>query len=501
MNLKSFFKYSLVLGILALSNVECNQQDYLAINQDPNNVLDAPIEQVYTSACVSLGFFAGSDLDRYSSLIAQQWSGTLPNQTGEYERYNISGTDVNNSWALAYSTVLSDLELVIQKATKESSPSYAGVAKILKVYMFQLLVDAWGSVPYTEALKFTENTSPKFDDGATIYPALIALLDAAIVDINAAGSIKAPAANSSIFTGAWTAQRPKWERLANTLKMRMYLHYSKLDKAKAVTEIGKLATANVMTGIADNFQMPFFNVSGQQNPIQQFEVARGNYLFGNATMVDMMNATADPRRPKYFMTFPLYSGQYKGSPSGNLASNIKFSRLFTYLRGDSLNTGAIVPAADGSVSATQYGFSGVAPIRMLTFAEYNFIRAEAAVLGVTGIAADSFYRSGIRASMSMAGVTTAATEAYIAANPFPIAGTEADKIKRIIEEKYIANFGVIMEPWTDYRRTGYPVLTVPSNALFPAVPRTLLFPQSELDRNTNTPTTRTAPTDRVFWDK
>jgi hypothetical protein len=499
MNLKRFFKYAVVLGGLAFSTFAC--QDFLDINKDPNAVLDAPIEQVYTSAIVSLGFFAGSDLDRYSTLIAQQWSGTLPNQTGEYERYNISGTDVNNSWNLVYSTTLSDLELVIQKADKEKSPNYGGVAKILKAYTFSLLVDAWGNVPYSEALKFTDNTSPKFDDAASIYTALIASLDVAIADINNTASVKSPGANSSIYTGTWAAQKPKWERLANTLKMRMYLHYSKVDKAKAVAEITKLTTANLMTGIADNFQMPFFNVSGQQNPIAQFEVSRGNYLFGNAYMVDMMNTKADPRRAKYFVTFPLYSGNYKGSPSGNLASNIKFSRLFTYLRGDTLNAAPITAAADGSVSATQYTFSGVAPIRMLTFAEYNFIRAEAAVLGVAGATAESFYLAGIRASMSMAGVTTAAADAYIAANPFPATGTDAEKIKRIIEEKYIANFGVVMEPWTDYRRTGYPALTVPSNALFPAVPRTLLYPQSELDRNVNAPTSRIEPTERVFWDK
>ena len=66
--------------------------------------------------------------------------------------------------------------------------------------------------------------------------------------------------------------------------------------------------------MADNFQMPFFNTSGQQNPIHQFEVSRANYLFGNATIVNMMNDKKDPRRAKYFTTFPLYSGLYKGSP-------------------------------------------------------------------------------------------------------------------------------------------------------------------------------------------
>jgi hypothetical protein len=499
MNLKRFFTYTAFLGGLAVAMVSC--QDYLDINKDPNAVVDAPIEQLFTSATGSLGFFGGSDLNRYSSLISQHWSGTLPNQTGDYERYVISATDVNNSWDLAYSTILSDLELVIQKSVTEKSPNYGGPAKILKAYMFQLLVDAYGKVPYTEGLKFSKVIAPKFDDGATIYPSLITLLDEAIADVNNTTSVKAPAANSTIFTGSWASQKPKWERLANTLKMRMWLHYSKLDKAKAVTEIGKLAAANVMASNADNFQMAFFNVAGQYNSIHQFELSRGNYLFANATMVDMMNTKADPRRPKYFTTFPLNSGVYKGSPSANTSGNIKFSRLFTYLRGDSTNTAAVVPASDGSVSATQYTFTGTAPIRMLTFAEYNFIRAEAAVYGVAGVSADSFYRLGVRAAMSMAGVTAAATEAYIAANPFPTAGTEADKIKRIIEEKYVASYGIIIEPWTDYRRTGIPALVVPTNAQYPTVPRSLFYPQSEKDRNPNSPAQKGDLSERIFWDK
>jgi hypothetical protein len=499
MNLKRFFKYTAFLGGLAFAAASC--QDYLDINKDPNAVVDAPIEQLYTSATASLGFFAGSDLNRYSSLISQHWSGTLPNQTGDYERYVISGTDANNAWDLAYSTILSDLELVSQKAITDKSPNYAGPAKIMKAYMFQLLVDAWGKIPYTEALKFTKIKAPKYDDGATVYPALIALLDEAIADVNNTTSLKAPAANGAIFTGSWASQKPKWERLANTLKMRMWLHYSKIDKAKAVTEIGKLAAANVMTSNTDNFQMAFFNVSGSQNSIHQFEVSRANYLFANATLVDLMNAKADPRRPRYFTTFPLNSGVYKGSPAANSSTNIKFSRLFTFLRGDTTNTSAVVPAADGSVTSTQYTFTGAAPIRMLTFAEYNFIRAEAAVYGVAGIAADSFYRSGIRASMSMANVSAAATEAYIAANPFPTAGTEADKIKRIIEEKYVASYGIIMEPWTDYRRTGVPALVVPNNAQYPTVPRSLFYPQSEKDRNQNSPAQKADLSERVFWDK
>ncbi len=410
MNLKGFLKYSVVIGALLLPSVSC--QKFLDINHDPNAVVEAPIEQVFTSASTALGFFAGSDMHRYSALLTQQLSGQGPgtNQTQEYERYNIAGSDLNNAWGSAYHVILADLEIVIQKAAKENSPNYAGCAKIMKAYMFSLLADAWGSIPYSEALKFTDNIKPKFDDASTVYPALIALLDEAIVDVKNATSVKSPGTNSTIFTGAWSGSKTKWEAVANALKARLWLHTVKVDKAKALAAIGTLATATSMTSTADNFQMPFFNVSRQQNPIHQFEIDRANYLFANATMVDMMNAKSDPRRPRYFTQFPHFSGQYKGAKGGDLISQ-KYSRMHIYLRGDTTSTAA--GQVDGSILFTAYGYTGAAPVRMLTYAELQFIRAEAAVLGgaaIGGIAADSFFRSGIRASMTQAGVKAAAAD-------------------------------------------------------------------------------------------
>lgn len=510
MNLKRFFKNMTVMALL-LSIFSC--QDYLDVNKDPNAITEdqGPMEQIFTSAVVSLGFFSGSDLNRYSSLIAQQYSagsrGTTV-QTWEYERYNITGSDANNAWNLMYSTVLSDLEKTIEKANAAKAPAYAGCSKILKAYSYQLLVDAWGNIPYSESLKFLDNTTPKFDDGATVYPAIIALIDEGIANINdpanvIAGARVPIAVTSTPFpaAAAWTTTRARWERLANTLKMRMWLHYSKVDKAKAVTEIGKLVSANVMTANTDNFQMAFYNVAGQYNPIHQFEISRTNYLFGNATLVDMMNTKTDPRRARYFTSFPLFSGKYLGAKGGGTTENTKYSRFFIYLRGDTLAT--TTPLADGSLNPTganSYGYTGAAPIRMLTYSEYNFIRAEAAVLGVAGITADSFYRQGIRASMSQSGVASAAAEAYIAANPFPTTGSDADKIKAIIEEKFVSNYGIIMESWTDWRRTGVPTLTAPTNAVG-AIPRSLFYPQSEIDLNPNAPKQKGNLDERVFWDK
>lgn len=482
--------------------VSCN--DYLDINVSPNDVSDAPIEQILTTVTTTVGFLAGSDLNRFSSLIAQQYSGQgsgATTQPQEYERYNIQGSDVNNAWNLLYAGVLADTEIMIKKANESNSPHYAGIGKVLKAYLFHLIIDTWGKAPYSEALKFTDNLRPKFDDGEAVYDELIKLLDEAIVDLNAASSTKTPGVNSTIFSGNFNSTKNNWIKTANTLKMRLYLHYSKSNPSKMISGIDNLANSAVMASNADNFQMVFFNASRAQNPIHQFELDRANQLFPNSTLVNLMNAKEDPRRPRYFTPFPFTydvdNATYKGATAGDPAS-FKYSRFHIFLRGDTTKAASPINA-DGSLNNNSYTYTGSAPIRMLTFAEYNFIRAEAAVRGASGNP-DDFFKAGIRASMTAAGVATSAIDEYIAKNG-TLEGSDDNKIRQIIEEKFVANHGVVLESWTDYRRTGYPVLPLPAGALENSVPRSLYYPQSEIDLNSNAPAQKANLQERVFWDK
>jgi Starch-binding associating with outer membrane len=491
----------LMVAGLMITAVSCKK--YLDINTDPDNISDAPLPQLLTSAQVNLGFEAGSDLFRYSSLIAQQMSGqaSQPNQTYEYDRYNITGSDENNLWSSINSTTLSDLELIIKKATNSGSPYYSGVAKILKAFEYQKSVDTWGDIPYTDAQQLDKNTQPKYDKGEDIYKSITQLLTDAVTDLNAASSVLSPGANSVIYTNAsFTIAKANWIKLANTLKLRIYLHYSKKDPAFSLAQMTALinsAGVSFMASPADNFQMPFFNVPKQQNPIQQFEASRPNYLFANNTMVTLMVGKSDPRLPFYFTPLPFNSSPatYKGVKPGDPVGN-GYSRIHTYLRGAA--TGSPVQQADGGILSSAYTFTGAAPIRMLTYAEYCFIRAEAALMGAPG-SAQTFFTAGITASMTDAGVTPANITTYLTANG-TLAGTNAQQLKQIIEEKYVANFGVAMEPWTDFRRTGYPLLVPPSNAVLLSVPRSLFYPQSEIDLNANAPKQKTDLSAKVFWD-
>lgn len=471
-----------MVGIL--TNSSCKK--FYDINQDPDALTTAPIEQQLTSLTVNVGFYAGSDVNRFSSLIMQQYSGQssgAQNQTQDYEKYLIQGSDENNAWGTMYATILNDAENIITSAAASGSPHYSGVAKILKAYAYQISVDMWGDIPFSEAQKLTGNTQPKYDGAAQIYTALIRLLDEGITEVSATSSNKSPGSNSTIYPGNFATTKNNWIKFANTLKLRLYLHYSESDPAFAKAQIDLLVNSGVpfIAGNADNFQMSFLNQAASQNPIDQFETARAGYLVANNRLVSLMNAKSDPRRVSYFTQFPAGSGSYLGSVGGAAPSQ-SYSKLHTYLRG---------------FNGTSY--TGDAPIRMLTFAEYNFIRAEAALRFSSPGVAQTFYTAGITTSMTDAGVAAAAITTYLAANGV-LTGTPAQQLEQIITEKYIASYGVAVEPWTDWRRTGYPSISPPANAVVNYVPRSLYYPQSEIDLNPNAKQ-KTGLDVRIFWDK
>ncbi len=501
------FRYKNILAVLLFCGlISGSCKKFFDVNTDPANIKDAPINTVLPSITVNVGYLGASDLFRYSTLVIQQFSGQTTNTSQtfkEYERYNINNSDVNNQWSQLYATILADIAKIIPAAEKANSPHYAGVARLLKSYVYQLIVDAWGDVPYSEASLFGENLYPKYDKAEDIYLDLIKTIDTAITNINAPTSVFEPDQSTTIYNGSWATTKNKWLKFANTLKLRIFIHYTKKDKAYATSQITSLINSGAvfMESNADNFKMDFLPEAGRQNPINSIEGGQfRNAFFPNRFIVNMMNDNADPRRPFYFVPFPYNSSPatYKGASVLD-NSSVAYSRLNTFLKGTA-NIGNVVVNADGSITDGSITWSGNAPTRLLTFAEYNFIRAEAAlILGAPGDP-QQFFEAGIRASMAETGVSAAETNTYITARG-TLSGTDQQKLEQIINEKFVANFGVVMEPWTDWRRTGYPAMQpLPiSVAVYDQIPRSIVYPLSETSSNPNTPA-RADLLQRVFWD-
>ncbi len=98
----------------------------------------------------------------------------------------------------------------------------------MKAYHFQLLVDCYGDIPYSEALGRSLEATPVYDDAQTIYEDLIVQLTDAIALIkNAAGcpDVQNLATDDGMFGG----DMEEWIKFANTLKLRILVRQSDMD--------------------------------------------------------------------------------------------------------------------------------------------------------------------------------------------------------------------------------------------------------------------------------
>lgn len=514
------YKYaSVIIAFTTALLTTSSCKNALDINNSPNNFSDVPVVDLYNAAAVNVGFTGGSDLSRYTALIMQQWSGQSTgslNQTQQYETYLIQGSDLNNLWNSFYTNTLVNLNIIIQKASA-TSPHFSGAAKLLTAYTYGIMVDTWGKIPYSQALQLTVNTAPVYDDDASIYASLLAMIDSGIADLNAAtGAVELPTA-SPIFPGAYaTVAKAKWIKFASTLKLRLLLHMMKYDQAGTTTKINALigSGATFMAANADDFNATFYANAGAQNPIYQFETGtRNGYMVANNFLVTLMGTKQDPRMPLYFtpatLPYPTpvtttppsgiflpqtYAGVvYEGSVAG-AAPNEKFSHV----------------GAQSSTNSVNYyltGIKGEAPIHMLNYSEYLFVRAELnlvySVALPVGFTLEQLYQEGIKQSCLDAGVDAPTAAAYSFSRKLPATNSTLQSLQSIIEEKYVASYGEVVEPWTDYRRTGFPLIALPTTPVFQVgfVPRSFYYPQSEINTNLSCPGQKADLLQRVFWDK
>ena len=250
------------------------------------------------------------------------------------------------------------------------------------------------------------------------------------------------------------------KKAAYSISARHALQLSARDGSSAYTA-ALAATANGFTSNADDFLVPFEDAN--RNPIFQFMEQRTDIRMG-ATLVDMLVANDDPRLPFYAEEDG--DGNYVGSIPG------------------SANEDASKPGSD--VAATD------ASTKLMTYAELKFIEAEARLM-LSQSGAQAAYEAAVAASVLR--VTGAANTTWLTAN---IVGDPVT-LEKIITQKYIDGFGT-NQPYADYRRTGFPNLTVALGAVLPSIPTRFPYPQSELDFNTqNVPSVQIS--DKLWWDQ
>lgn len=464
--------------------------DFGDTNVDPNNPTDAPLPNLLSASEVTLAYTAGAEPAIWAGMFTQQIGG-ISLQSYDFDRYNVNDNFIDLTWNTLYAGAMNDFRYIIDKAARQTSPHYSGVAKILLATSLGLSSDMFGDIPYSEAFGGSSVLAPKYDSQEFVYGEIQRLLDEGIAELSESSSTLSPAADDLFYAG----NREKWIAAAYTLKARYYLHTTKINAQDAARNaLQALFSGNTtgayrgIAGNANDLQMNFGTAPTEANPWYQYGfVARPNEWRLGKAFVDLLNGNGtdvpvDPRR-----------------------------EFFAVEAGPGLGYSG-VPAGQGALPASRLGpFYGSAnsPVPLITYVEAKFMEAEARlILDENDPAAQAALTDAIRASFDKvgAGATPAAgREAYLAARG-TLSGSFQQKLATLITQKYIALF-TQFEVWNDWRRTGYPVLSpaLGGNSVFNPngeIPRRLPYAQSEKTTNPNIPTTTPSLQEpRLWWDR
>ena len=407
---------------------------------------------------VTNGRVIGHEIMQYSA---------LNNSFTQVQRFIFTLNNSNSVWNGFYGQV-TNLYTIRDMAIELEEPNYEAIALIMKSWVFSVLTDVFNEIPYTEAGRAVENSNftPVYDTQKTIYEGIFSDLERAndLLDtssgLNYGGDI--------LFNGNMLL----WKKFANSLRLRLLMRASNKADYNAAAKIKEIVDNPSNYPIFEsNDEHATYKYSGLLPDVFPFSTEREfdfNGYVASEFMVNTLKDLGDPRLSIYFeptkLSVDAGSPEFVGLPSG-IAAGDAFE--FNGGRdGQSLINNSLFLN-----NPTQEGI-------ILTYAEVQFLLAEAAFRNIIDGDPQEYYEAGVSASMDYWGAEM--DDAYLTTGPAAWDGSE----EKLFTQKYLALFWCGMEAWFDYRRTGYPTIVPgPENVNDDKVPVRLTYPTIEQSLN------------------
>jgi hypothetical protein len=547
---KNYFIYFLAALVMTVAP-GCKK--FLDVNKNLNDPTAVPVSLLLSNCerSIAANTALGTGLGGVMSIYVHQTTGRVG-----ADRYGAGAA----GWGGLY-TAIANLNVIITQGTAETRFKYAGVAKILKAYTFSILVDVYGDVPFSEFDQFNEGvTQPKFDQGKDIYPQLIALIDQGISDINnSAPNASVPGADDYIYKGNMT----NWIKAANTLKLKLYTQVRRVQNVATQVQALLASPSTLINSQAESFMMPYgpFGTTDDRHPAygDYNATQRGGQLFSpwmyeimKGRNANILNGIADPRIPYYIYNQKTATGTPENctefrdggfisilfGSNGNCrdgSNSDTYSLLGLYPAGGRYDDGAATTIT--TLTPLRAG-TGALPHQFITYADRLYLEAELIQAGViTGNAKTVFSKAldesfnqmdyiitnfikpgsagapqSVPAIATLAATATYKTEVLAEWD----AASSAKQMELIMTEKWINRIENPVDSYTDYRRTGYPVMFAPAPAgtvtsvtgpdgkVIPVqcdrlYPLSLPFDVGEINLNANAPPQKVPENYKVFW--
>jgi hypothetical protein len=504
------YKY-IILSLSVLLLGGC--QKWLDVNEDPNNPSEIDYEMVLPSGITSVVYVMGGKFQILGALWSEHWT----QSPGASQYAGIDAYDINSSnfddrqWGELYAGCLEATEYVRNEAAKEGSWNYYLAATVIQAYTFQILVDLYDKIPFSQALQGEDLLlEPVYENGQDIYDSLIARIDYALSkDIEDEDLKEFTADQDIIFNG----DIDNWVRFANSLKLKIYLRQSEARPDVAAAGIQAMYDEEVDFLNTDAAFIYFSDESGRRNPLYETEevVLGGNpNLILSKTLHTYLQENNDFDRLDNMFYTPDNGGPHKSLVQGNYNDPEE-------------------PAGTNSASYSKPVFLPTFPVYLMSLTESDFLQAEAMMRYGVGTYkeakdlydegfTDAYVRVVSIGSTSMSQILRDA-EAYLQSGEyaFPSEGSPLEKyIETIAMQKWVSLAGIqSLETFFEHNRTGYPKvsnvlsdddnyepgeLTISvNNVTSGRLPKRLIWPESEYQGNRNTPEKKEV-WEKVWWD-
>lgn len=516
--MKNRFLTYIFLGLAGSMVATSCVDDFADLNTDPTSYSPAIYNPNYLLTSSQL-YYTGSTDNAYetwrgnliyASTMMQQLSSVTSYWAGD--KYLLNPDYASAYWEKGYGDqVKVVVEMVEFTRGKEQYKNLHQIARIMRALVMQRITDLYGDIPYFDAGMgiYTKNYFPVYDKQEDIYTDLLS-------EVEEATNALAP--SEEVITGdmIYKGNIDQWKRFGNSLLLRMAMRLTKVQPEKAKEYVGKVV-GKTMQSNADNAIIRH-DINGQwttqnRNSIVLLKGPENVQTKLSQAYVNFLKNNDDPRLAVVAITNPSYDNNgnalggnsdpavQKGMPNGytvGTTRNISDAPGYTGLENYS------------SLSANLLKLDG--PTFILTYAESELLLADAAARWNVGGDAATHYNNGTKAAITYfsqypnIGDLSAAADTYLVDHPY----VSANGLEMINTQFWAATLLNGYEAWSNWRRSGFPVLTpvnYPGNATSGTIPRRFPYPTAEANNNpVNYKTAHDAVpggdllTGRVWWD-
>jgi len=455
-------------------------ENWLDVNTNPNGPdrLEQPdlfMPQIQAALGVGVqwdGMYVGHYIQNWAQ-ITEQYT---------FDWHGSPQSDANATlWRNVYSYMGVNLSNMIENAERNRKYDFAGVGYIMRAWGWQLLTDYHGEIIVSQAFE-PGRTSFDYDPQPFVYEEIQRLLEMGIENLERTDGLSQAESGLSEADYIYEGDREKWKKLAYGLLARNAHRLTNKSSYDPNVVIGYLDKS-----LASSADDAFIRFEGTiSNNTSFFGPLRNNLPSKRQTdfVVGLLGGEEPVLNPVLSdpaVTDPLYEGEHLRDP--RITAMLAPSPVDNKYRGitpgagiaewtiDSglrpntfynTTTGNAVTPTTGQV----YFFGNAEPFPLMTYAELQFVRAEAEWIkaGNTASAnALTAYRNGVSSHIDFARQYAAdktlydqRMAEYVASEELMPTTTAGLTLSKIMLQKYIATWGWgFFETWSDMRRYHY----------------------------------------------